>query len=138
MRYYSETLKQLFDTEEECKKAESEALEAKKKAEEERTKLLAERKVRAQEIEDARKIMQEAQNKYNKLLREFLRDYKTYHYSTNSIDDIPRIMDWFGFFQKVIFKLWLPRSNAGEPFVNLLQTGEFYGEKRPNSCFFWT
>lgn len=98
MRYYSETLKQLFDTEEECEKAESEALEAKKKAEEERTKLLAERKVRAQEIEDARKIMQEAQNKYNKLLREFLRDYKTYHYSTNSIDDIPRIMDWFGFF----------------------------------------
>lgn len=98
MRYYSETLEQLFDTQEECEKAESAALEAKKKAEEERTQLLAERKVRAKEIEEARKAMQEAQNTYNRLLRDFLRDYKTYHYSTTSIDDIPRIMDWFGFF----------------------------------------
>ena len=95
MKYYSENLKQLFETQEECEKAETEALEAKKRAETERDKLLAERKVRAKEIEEARKVMQEAQNKYNKLLREFLRDYKTYHYSTNSIEDIPRIFDWF-------------------------------------------
>lgn len=98
MKYYSTDLKQLFDTQEECEKAESEALEAKKKAEEERTKLLAERKVRAKEVEEARKAMQEAQNTYNKLLRDFLRDYNTYHYSLESINDIPRIMDWFGLF----------------------------------------
>lgn len=98
MKFYSESLKQLFDTEEECRKAESEALEAKKKAEEEKTKLLAERKVRAKEIEDARKAMQEAQNTYNRLLRDFLRDYNTYHYSLESVNDIPRVMDWFGLF----------------------------------------
>lgn len=98
MKYYSENLKQLFDTQEECEKAETTALEAKKRAEEEKEKLLAQRKVRAKEIEDSRKALVEAQNAYNKLLREFIRDYGTYHWSTSNLDDIPKMFDWFGFF----------------------------------------
>ena len=98
MKYYSTELKQLFDTQEECEQAETTALEAKKKAEEEKSQLLAERKARAKEVEEAQKELVAAQKKYNTLLRDFLRDYKTYHYSASSMEDIPRLMDWFTFF----------------------------------------
>lgn len=95
MKFYSEELNKLYESQEECEKAESEALEAKKRAEEEQEKLVAERKARAAEVDDARKAMVEAQNKYEELLRDFIRDYKTYHYSTNNIDEIPRFFNDF-------------------------------------------
>ena len=96
-QYYSTELKRLFDSEEECDKAELEAIEARKKAEEEKDRLQAERKARAQKVEDARKAMVEAQKNYEKILGDFLRDYKTYHYSTSSLEEIPRLFDTFWF-----------------------------------------
>lgn len=98
MKFYSEELKTLFDTQEECKSAEKEALEAKKRAEEEQEKLQAERKARADEVTAARKAMIEAQKNYEKVLTDFIRDYKTYHYSTTNLDDIPRFFNDFFLF----------------------------------------
>ena len=95
MKYYSDTLKKLFDSAEECEKAEQEELEAKKKAEEEKEKLAAERKARADEVEEARKAMVKAQENYEKVMREFLRDYHTYHYSTSNVSEMPKIFTFF-------------------------------------------
>mgnify|MGYP003327425669 CR=1 FL=1 len=94
MKYYSEELKRLFDSEEELKEEETKVLEAKKKAEEEKEKLAAERKARAAEVDEARKAMVEAQNNYQKVLGDFLRDYKTYHYSTSNIEDMPKLFNY--------------------------------------------
>lgn len=95
MKYYSETLKKLFESQEECEKAEQEEIEAKKKAEEEKERLVAERKARADEVEAARKAMVEAQKNYEKVMHDFLRDYHTYHYSTSNVDDMPRLFTFF-------------------------------------------
>lgn len=95
MKFYSDNLKKLFDSAEECEKAEQEALEAQKKAELEKEKLAAERKARADEVEVARKAMVEAQKNYEKVMRDFLRDYHTYHYSTSNLDDMPKFFPFF-------------------------------------------
>ena len=75
MRYYSDTLKKLFETEEELKKAEVEfeekhALELKKKEE---------RAHRAKEVEEAYK-------KYLDLRSKFVKDYGSYHMTITEND----------------------------------------------------
>jgi len=72
MKYYSENLKKLFDSPEELEKAEKELSEreAEEKAKREQ------RAVRAKEVEDA-------WNKYQELLKEFVKDYGSYHHSSN-------------------------------------------------------
>ena len=76
MKYYSEKLKKLFDDTESLEKAEKEqeekyALELKKKEE---------RATRAKEVDDAYK-------NYLKLLRAFVKDYGSYHFSYTNEDD---------------------------------------------------
>lgn len=93
MKIYSEITKQFYETVKACEKAEAEALEAEKKAKEEKEKLNTERKIRAAEIDEARKAMVEAQNTYEKLIRDFCRDYGAYHYSTKDINDFPRFFE---------------------------------------------
>jgi len=97
LKTYSTELNKLFDSKEEAEKAESLALEAKKKAEEEKEKLQSERKARAEEVNEARKAMVEAQKNYEELLQNFIRDYKVYHYSTSSLDEIPKFFGDFSF-----------------------------------------
>lgn len=75
MRYYSDTLKKLFETEEELKKAEVEfeekhALELKQKEE---------RANRAKEVEEAYK-------KYLDLRSKFVKDYGSYHMTITEND----------------------------------------------------
>lgn len=75
MKYYSEKLKKLFDTEKEVKEAEKtfdekETLELKKREE---------RATRAKEID-------EAYEHYLKLLKEFVKDYGSYHHTIKSND----------------------------------------------------
>lgn len=75
MRYYSDTLKKLFETEDELKKAEVEfeekhALELKKKEE---------RATRAKEVEEAYK-------KYLDLRAKFVKDYGSYHMTITDKD----------------------------------------------------
>lgn len=88
MKYYSEKLKKLFDTEKELRSSEKEfeLLEAEKK------KKLELKKARAKEVEDAYKAYAtkvkeaELENKklydeYLKLRNEFVSDYGSYHMS---------------------------------------------------------
>ena len=96
MKFYSEQLDKLFNSQEECEKAEAEAkriAEEKAKAEEKKT---SERKARAKEVEDALKAATAARAKYDKLLRDFCKDYGAFHYSFNGED--ADIFDFFKFF----------------------------------------
>ena len=98
MKFYSENLKKFFDTEKECVEAETEAkrkadVEAKKKEE-----LANARKERAKAIDEAREVMLKAEKDYNKLVREFIKDYGSYHtsYSTKDcdfVDDLDLMID---------------------------------------------
>lgn len=95
MKFYSETLNKVFDTEKACVEAEEKyraELEAKKAAE---AKKAETRKARAAEVEEAMKAAREARAKYDKLLSEFCKDYGTFHYSFSGDDDI---FDFFRFF----------------------------------------
>ena len=81
MKFYSEKLDKLFDSEKELKEAED-ALEVKKAAEEAHAKqLAATRKERAAEVDAAYK-------NYMKLLNTFVKDYGSYHVSFRSDDGL--------------------------------------------------
>lgn len=88
MKYYSEKLKKLFDTEKELSSAEKEFT----KVEEERQKVLDAKRARAKEVDDAYKAyankVKEAElenkrlyNEYLKLRNKFVSDYGSYHMS---------------------------------------------------------
>ena len=93
MKYYSEQLKKLFDTEADLTKAEQEL----KVKQEEQTKLAEAKKVRATEVEeafkktlDARKeakeIIRKADEAYEQLKAQFIKDYGYFHMSFNDVD----------------------------------------------------
>ena len=105
MKYYSEKTQKLYDSVDELNKAEFKAKEAenlaKIKAEKEKAekeKVAAERKSRAAEVEEARKNMVTAQEKYRELLEAFIHDYHTYHFSTSDVKDFPTLFDFFNLF----------------------------------------
>ena len=122
MKFYSEKLNKLFDSEELCVKAEKEAIQAEnrervlreRKAAEEKEKKekeAAERKAMAAEIEEARKTMlkvqknckeqiDEAQKDYRNKINAFVKKYGSYHWSSNSADDVPTLFDIFNPFFK--------------------------------------
>lgn len=101
MKYYSELINKIYDTKEECEKAE-EALTAKKKAEEERQLALKnERETRSKAVVDAFKKAREAETEAQKLLKEFVKDYGSFHMSYNGKSTMPSMFDvlndFFGF-----------------------------------------
>lgn len=67
MKYYSDLTKKLYDTEKQLKAAEIEA-----------TKSKADRAERAKEVTEALKTANEATNKANKLLAQFVKDYGSF------------------------------------------------------------
>lgn len=91
MKYYSDTLDKVFDTERECLAAEKQYLAAQAEKEEKEKQMKEERAVAAKRVEAAQKAMNEAQSNYRKELEEFCKKYGTYHYSTNSFDDVPHL-----------------------------------------------
>lgn len=107
MKYFSEVTRQYYDTEKACLEAEFKVKEeqnrqkilkekAAREAKEKQEKLAAARKVRANEVEEARKAMVAAQSKYREVLEAFVRDYGTYHLSLNGEDAkglIPTLFD---------------------------------------------
>lgn len=104
MKYYSEKLKQVFDTAEACQEAEFKAKEQENRErvqrerderirKEEQAKAAAERKEMAEKVDAARKEMVAAQKKYNEALSAFIDKYHTYHFSSSSIEDIPVLFD---------------------------------------------
>ena len=104
MKYYSEKLNKVFNTERECMDAEFKAKEqenlekiAKEKAlreeKEKKEALAAERKEMAEKVETARKAYLEAQKAYRTELEAFCKKYGTYHFSLNNLEDIPHLFD---------------------------------------------
>ena len=94
MKFYSEQLSKLFDTQAELETAEEKANAAKREEEEKKAKLKANRETRAKEVEDAFKTAAEAQKKANELLNAFLKDYGSYH---TTLKDVP-VSIWDAFF----------------------------------------
>lgn len=94
MKFYSEQLSKLFDTQAELETAEEKANAAKRAEEEKKAKLKANRETRAKEVEDAFKTAAEAQKKANELLNAFLKDYGSYH---TTLKDVP-VSIWDAFF----------------------------------------
>ena len=97
MKFYSDITKNFYDTEKACLADEFKVKEeqnrqkilqekAEREAKEKQEKLVAARKVRANEVEEARKAMVAAQSKYREVLEAFVRDYGTYHMSLNGDD----------------------------------------------------
>ena len=93
MKYYSEMTDKVYETQEECEKAE-EALVAKKKAEEEKQLALKnEREARSKEVVEAFKKAREAETEAQTLLKDFVKDYGSFHISYNGKSSVPSMFD---------------------------------------------
>ena len=106
MKYYSEKLNKVFNTERECMEAEfkvkeQENIEKIKKerelalAKEKKEKEVAERKACAEKVEAARVAYLDAQKAYRTELEAFCKKYGTYHYTVKDADEIPSLFDIF-------------------------------------------
>ena len=102
MRYYSDQLKKVYDTIEECEKAEHEDNVKKAAAEvalaeqkAKREKLAAERKDKAAHIDELRKNMVKAQREYSEAITDFVKTYGTYHATFKDKEAIPTLFDIF-------------------------------------------
>ena len=93
MIIYSEVLKKEFDTVEACEKAEAEYKAEQEKINEEKKAMKEERAARAKEIDEAFKEIRVAQDKYNDLVKKFIKDYGSYHSTYTSSDDIPDVFE---------------------------------------------
>lgn len=100
MKFYSETTKMFYPTFKECEAAEKEAEKQKKEEKAKKDKLSAERKARANEITEALNVVKEDYNEYRNLVKYFVKDYGSYHYSitTDNYDDNPLSHSWIDFF----------------------------------------
>ena len=111
IKIYSDKTKKYYDTVEAAEDAEFKAKEqenrdkilAERKAaelEEQKKQAAAERKEMAGKVEDARKAMIEAQKKYKEAIDAFVEKYGSYHWSSTKFDDVPVLFDlidkfWF-------------------------------------------
>lgn len=87
MKYYSETLKSLFESKEECEEAELKAKKAKEEAEKKSKALKEQRKERAAEVEKALEELSNAEKNYKELLSKFITDYGSFHYTYSFKND---------------------------------------------------
>lgn len=95
MKFYSEKLDKLFDTQELCAEAEEAHEKALAEAENKKLKLAEERANRAKEVEDLYKAAVEAKKAYDEKLREFLKDYGSFHATFKNVDPFFSLFDWF-------------------------------------------
>lgn len=79
MKYYSEMLNEIFDTEGELCKAEEKVKAAKSEKEKRVKELKEERAKRAKEVESAQADAIEAIKYYKELLSDFCEDYGSFH-----------------------------------------------------------
>jgi len=95
MKIYSEKLNKFYDTIEACTEAEKKHDDAKKIEEEKKAALTAARAERAKKVEGLYKAYLEAQKKYHEALRDFCKDYGSFHMSYSSDDILPDLFDLF-------------------------------------------
>ena len=87
MKYYSEVLDRVFDSEKELVAEETKAKNAEIEKRILEQKKAEERKSRAAEVEKARIAANEAATNYRKLLEDFCKDYGSYHYTIKNPSD---------------------------------------------------
>ncbi len=97
MKYYSEELNKLFDSEKEALKAEKDHAAALKAEEEKKAKVNAERAAAAKEVEAALENLKAAKKEYHEKLSAFCDKYGAYHTSIKNVDlpDLFTIWDEF-------------------------------------------
>lgn len=95
MKFYSEKLNKLFDTQEACAEAEKahekalvEAVAAKKAKADARAE-------RAKKVEELYKAAVDAKKAYDTELKAFLKDYGSFHATLKNVDPFFSIFDWF-------------------------------------------
>lgn len=93
MRYYSDLLKKVFDSEDACVAAEDKYLTEMEEKDAREKELRETRKARAKEVEAALEEVHEAQKKFTELKNNFIKDYGSFHYSISSSDSFPKIFD---------------------------------------------
>ena len=98
MKFYSEALNRLFDTEKELLEKETLYVKEQKEKKEREKKLIDEKRARANEVTEAYSKVREMQKTYIKLKNKFIQDYGYFHMSYRDIDDIPYV-DIFDLFR---------------------------------------
>lgn len=95
MKFYSEYTKRLYDSPEDCEKAESAIKDAELKKEKEKAQRVAERKAKADEVSKAYDSYVSARRAYEKVLTEFCEKYGAYHTSIDSstLKDLMKYFD---------------------------------------------
>lgn len=86
MKYYSDELNKLFDSEKELMKAEKDHAAALKAEEEKKAAVNAERAAAAKVVEEALKAYKDARDNYQNKLSEFCKKYGAYHMSIKDAD----------------------------------------------------
>lgn len=95
MKYFSEKLNKVFESEQECVDAEQKfEIEEKEKAEKEK-ELAKTRKERAHEIEEQYKKIMDDRKEYQRMIDDFVRDYGGFHCTFKSNEPIFSDMDFF-------------------------------------------
>ena len=106
MKYFSELLNRVYNSEEECIEAEEKHKKALAEAEEKRQKAVAEAKAkkealaneraeRAKKIEELYKAAAAAEREYKTALNDFIKDYGSFHATFKTTDPFFSILDWF-------------------------------------------
>ena len=95
MKYFSETLNKVFDTEAECQEAENQQAARLAEAQARKDALITARAERAKEVEDAYKAAVTAKKEYDTLLKAFLKDYGSFHATFKDVDPFFSLFDWF-------------------------------------------
>ena len=95
MKFYSEKLDRLFDSQKSCDEAEEAHEKALAEAEAKKKALTEKRTERAKEVENLYKEASEATKKYETALRQFIKDYGSYHTTFKTSDPWLRLLDWF-------------------------------------------
>lgn len=98
MKYYSEELNKLFDSEKEALKAEKDHAAALKAEEEKKAKMNSERAAAAKEVEQALDALKAAKKEYHEKLSAFCEKYGTYHTSIKDADLPDLFSIWEDFF----------------------------------------
>lgn len=96
MRYYSDLTQRMYNSAEECEKAEIELKKAEEKKAKEIEQKTAARKEKAAKVDAAYKALCEARKNYEKVLSDFCKDYGAYH-KTIKKDDFIDLFDLFRF-----------------------------------------
>ena len=95
MKYYSDILNRLFDSQEDCAKAEEAHKAQVAKAEAEKKAKTEKRAARAKEVEEFYKAAVEAKKAYTEKLNAFIKDYGSFHLTTSEPLSITSLFDLF-------------------------------------------